>query len=82
MNEREWIKEVRKRLEKEKQFFKDVDLSFHDGRKVPYSFKIISYQGNEPGKLILLILKQIYSFAKIFQKINGNHIRLFREDCI
>ena len=46
MNEKEWMKSVKKRLEEES--FKNMDLSFYDGRKIPYSFKIISYQGNEP----------------------------------
>jgi hypothetical protein len=46
LNKKEWMKSVKKRLEEES--FKDMDLSFHDSRKVPYSFEIISYQGNEP----------------------------------
>jgi len=45
LNEKEWIKEVKKRLEKE-IFFKDTNLSFYDGRN--YSFEIISYKDNEP----------------------------------
>jgi hypothetical protein len=47
LNEKEWIKEVKKRLEKE-IFFKDTNPSFYDGRKIPYSFEIISYKDNEP----------------------------------
>lgn len=46
MNEKEWMKSVKKRLEEES--FKGMDLSFYDGRQVPYSYEIISYQENEP----------------------------------
>jgi len=53
LNEKEWMKEVRKRLEKE-IFFKDTNLSFYDGKKVPYSFEIISYKDNEPEETNLI----------------------------
>ncbi len=53
MNEKEWMKEVRKRLKKE-IFFKDTNLSFYDGRKIPYSFEIISYKENEPEETNLI----------------------------
>jgi hypothetical protein len=43
LNEKEWMKEVKKRLEKE-IFFKDMNLSFYDGKKLPYSFEIIRYK--------------------------------------
>lgn len=42
MNEKEWMKSVKNRLDEES--FKDIDLSFYDGKKVPYSFEIISYK--------------------------------------
>jgi len=32
LNEKEWMKEVKKRLEKE-IFFKDTNISFYDGKK-------------------------------------------------
>jgi hypothetical protein len=53
LNEKEWMKEVRKRLEKE-IFFKDTNLSFYDGKKVPYSFEIISYKDNKPEETNLI----------------------------
>jgi hypothetical protein len=47
LNEKEWMKEVKHRLEIE-NLFKELNLSFYDGRKIPYSFEIISYKDNEP----------------------------------
>ena len=40
------MKSVKKRLEEES--FKGMDLSIYDGKKIPYSFEIISYKENEP----------------------------------
>ena len=31
----------------EEESFRHMDLSFHNGRKIPYLFEIISYYGNE-----------------------------------
>jgi hypothetical protein len=45
MNEKEWMKSVKQMLETE-NLFKELNLSFYDGRKIPYSFEIISYKDN------------------------------------
>ena len=47
MTEKEWMEYIRERLESEEQF-KKMNLSFYDGRKIPYSFEIISYKENKP----------------------------------
>jgi hypothetical protein len=46
LNEKEWIKEVKQKSEN-KELFKEMNLSFYDGTKFPYSFEIISYKENE-----------------------------------
>jgi len=53
LNEKEWMKEVKKRLEKE-IFFKDMNLSFYDEKKISYSFEIIRYKDNKPEKTNLI----------------------------
>ena len=53
MNEKEWMKEVRNNLENE-EIFKKMNLSFYDGRKISYSFEIISYKDNEPEETNLI----------------------------
>ena len=53
MNEKEWMKEVKQRLEEEK-FFKDKNLSFYDGKKIPYSFEIISYKEDQPEDIKII----------------------------
>ena len=47
MNEKEWMKEVKQRLEAENSL-KEIGCSFYDGKKIPYSFEIISYKEGQP----------------------------------
>ena len=53
MNEREWMKEVRRKLENE-QKLKNKKLSFFNSKRMPYSSEIISYKGDEPEKTNLI----------------------------
>ena len=43
------VAEFVEQIEGEEQY-KKMKLSFYDGRKIPYSFEIISYKENEPEK--------------------------------
>lgn len=47
MNEKEWMKSVKQRLKTEK-LFKELNLSFYNGKKIPYSYEIISYKEDKP----------------------------------
>jgi hypothetical protein len=71
LNEKELINSVKKRLEEES--FRDMDLSFHNDRKIPYLFEIISYYGNELEETNI-IKDETDLFVKIFQKINGKRV--------
>ena len=47
MTEKEWIINVKNRLEKEDEFFKN-SIYFEVSKKVPYSFEILNYLDDEP----------------------------------
>ena len=53
MNEREWMKEVRRKLENE-QKLENNKLSFFNSKRMPYSSEIISYKDDEPEKTNLI----------------------------
>ncbi len=53
MNEIEWMKEVKRKLENE-QKLKNKKLSFFNSRRLPYSSEIISYKDDEPEKTNLI----------------------------
>ncbi|MDI9597677.1 MAG: hypothetical protein QM220_09155 [Atribacterota bacterium] len=61
----------------EEESFRDMRLSFHNGRKIPYLFEITSYYGNEPEETNI-IKDETDLFVKIFQKINGNSALLLK----
>jgi len=48
MTEKEWMEDVKNRLEKEESFSKD-NILFSTGKRVPYSFEILNYKDDEPG---------------------------------
>jgi len=48
MTEKEWMEDVKKRLEQEESFLKK-NIFFSTGKRVPYSFEILNYKDNEPG---------------------------------
>ncbi len=69
MNGKEWIKSVKRRLEEES--FKGMDLPFYDGKKIPYSFKIISYKENKPESINILKYQTDLFICQIYQKKDG-----------
>ena len=48
MTEKEWMGDVKLRLEKEESFLKN-NIFFSTGKRVPYSFEILNYKDDEPG---------------------------------
>jgi len=48
MTEKEWMEEVKKRLEQEESFSNN-NIFFSTGKRVPYSFEILNYKDDEPG---------------------------------
>jgi len=48
MTEKEWMEDVKKRLEQEESFLKN-NILFSTGKRVPYSFEILNYKDDEPG---------------------------------
>jgi len=48
MTEKEWMEDVKERLEKEESFLKKK-IFFSTGKRVPYSFEILNYKNDEPG---------------------------------
>ena len=48
MTEKEWMINVKNRLEKEDEFSKN-SIYFEVSKKVPYSFEILNYKDDEPG---------------------------------
>ncbi|MDD5689175.1 MAG: hypothetical protein PHQ76_02705 [Caldisericia bacterium] len=56
MNEKEWIKEVKQQLEVD-EICKELNLSIYDGKKIPYSYEILSYKPVDySGMVPILIL--------------------------
>jgi hypothetical protein len=53
LNEQEWMKEVRRKLENEQEL-KEKNLSFFNSKRMPYSSEIISYKDDEPEKTNLI----------------------------
>lgn len=47
MTEKEWMEDVKKRLEKEESFLKD-NILFSTGKRVPYLFEVLSYLNDKP----------------------------------
>ena len=53
MTEKEWMEEVKKRLEQEESFLKN-NIFFGTGKRIPYSFEVLSYLKDKPeGKNII-----------------------------
>jgi hypothetical protein len=50
MTEKEWMEDVKERLEQEGSFLKKK-IFFSTGKRVPYSFEILNYKDDEPGDL-------------------------------
>ena len=48
MTEKEWMEDVKERLEQEDLFSKN-NILFSTGKRVPYSFEILNYKDDEPG---------------------------------
>ena len=48
MTEKEWMKDIKERLEQEESFLKKK-IFFSTGKRVPYSFEILNYKNDEPG---------------------------------
>jgi hypothetical protein len=48
MTEKEWMEDVKKRLEQEESF-SNKKIFFSTGKRVPYSFEILNYKDDEPG---------------------------------
>ena len=48
MTEKEWMEDVKRRLEQEELFSKN-NILFSTGKRVPYSFEILNYKDDEPG---------------------------------
>ncbi|MCJ7790325.1 MAG: hypothetical protein MUP69_09130 [Candidatus Atribacteria bacterium] len=65
MIEKEWMKEVKKRLEKEESFLKK-HIRFSTGKRVLYSFEVLSYLNDSPeGKNIIRYETDLLVFQKI-----------------
>ena len=65
MTEKEWMEEVKKRLEQEESFLKKK-IFFSTGKKVPYSFEVLSYLNDRPeGKNIIRYETDLLVFQKI-----------------
>ncbi|MBA7498187.1 hypothetical protein ES704_00922 [subsurface metagenome] len=47
MTEKEWMEDVKKRLEQEESFLKKK-IFFSTGKRVPYSFEVLSYLNDKP----------------------------------
>ena len=47
MTEKEWMEDVKKRLEQEESFSKN-NILFSTGKRVPYSFEVLSYLNDKP----------------------------------
>ena len=48
MTEKEWMEDVKERLEQEESFLKK-NILFSTGKRVPYAFEILNYKYDEPG---------------------------------
>jgi len=65
MTEKEWMEEVKERLEKEESFLKKK-IFFSTGKRVPYSFEVLSYLNDKPeGKKIIRYETDLLVFQKI-----------------
>ena len=67
MAEKEWMEEVKERLKKEESFSKN-NIFFSIGKRIPYSFEVLSYLNDSPGG------KNIISYETdllVFQKIDN-----------
>jgi hypothetical protein len=65
MTEKEWMEEVKKRLEEEKSFLKK-NIFFSTSKRVPYSFEVLSYLNDKPeGKNIIRYETDLLVFQKI-----------------
>jgi len=65
MTEKEWMEDVKERLEQEESFSKN-NILFTTGRRVPYSFEVLNYKDDEPeGKNIIRYATDLLVFQKI-----------------
>jgi hypothetical protein len=65
MTEKEWMEEVKERLEQEESFLKKK-IFFSTGKKVPYSFEVLSYLNDSPeGKNIIRYETDLLVYQKI-----------------
>lgn len=65
MTEKEWMIDVKKRLEKEESFLKN-NIFFSASKRVPYSFEILNYLNDKPeGENIIRYETDILTFQKI-----------------
>jgi len=65
MTEKEWMEEVKERLDQEESFLKK-NICFSTGKRVPYSFEVLSYLNDKPeGKNIIRYETDLLVFQKI-----------------
>ena len=65
MTEKEWMIDVKKRLEQEELFLKN-NICFSTGKRVPYSFEVLSYLNDRPeGKNIIRYETDLLVYQKI-----------------
>jgi len=65
MTEKEWMEDVKKRLEQEKSFSK-MKIFFSTGKRVPYSFEVLSYVNDKPeGKNIIRYETDLLVYQRI-----------------
>lgn len=65
MTEKEWMEDVKLRLEKEESF-SEKNILFSTGKRVPYSFEVLDYLNDKPkGKNIIRYATDLLVFQKI-----------------
>lgn len=68
MTEKEWMIEVKNRLEQEKSFLKN-NIYFETSRKLPYSFEVLTYLNDKPeDKNFIRYETDLLVFQKISNK--------------
>lgn len=65
MTEKEWMEDVKERLEQEESFLKN-NIFVSTGKRVPYSFEVLHYLNDKPeGKNIIRYATDLLVFQKI-----------------
>ena len=65
MTEKEWMEDLKERLEKEESFLKN-DIFFSTSKRIPYSFEVLSYLNDRPeGTNIIRYETDLLVFQKI-----------------